>query len=242
MKDPSALTRLVVVMSWVALLVAAALGVAPLVPPAPPAELDTAAFSVTRALDHIEHIAQEPRPIGSPANQRARAYIVAQLKMLGLEPEVQTIKATDYCDLYRLDKETFDRVIGRHPEFAERIQELAESRRAELEATKTERVPVPAAVEGISATRVETGVRLQWREAEGSVRYEVIRFVQHTGKWRYLTREATEATALDETAEPETSSTYRIRAVNASGPGPWSRPIVVRRVGPDEEQSLGDDG
>lgn len=96
MKKQNALNRLVVMVSWIALLIAGFLGVAPLVPPAPPAQLDTAAFTVARAVDHIDRIAQEPRPIGSSANQRVRAEIVAQLKTLGLEPEVQTIEATDY--------------------------------------------------------------------------------------------------------------------------------------------------
>lgn len=96
MKNQSLLNRLIVVVSWVLLLMLGILSVAPLVPPKPPVELDTDAFSVTRAFDHIERIAQEPRPIGSPANQRAREYIVTQLKMLGLEPDVQTIDVPDY--------------------------------------------------------------------------------------------------------------------------------------------------
>ena len=96
MKNQRLLNRMIVVVSSILLLVAGALSVAPLVPPEPPIELDTAAFSVARAFDHIERIAQEPRPIGSPANQRARAYIVTQLEMLGLEPDVQTIDVPDY--------------------------------------------------------------------------------------------------------------------------------------------------
>ena len=96
MKNRRLLNRLIVMVSWILLLMAGALSVAPLIPPEPPVELDTVAFSVARAFDHIERIAQEPRPIGSPANQRARAYIVTQLEMLGLEPDVQTIDVPDY--------------------------------------------------------------------------------------------------------------------------------------------------
>ena len=96
MKNQSLLNRLIVMLSWILLLMAGVLSVAPLVPPEPPVGLDTTAFSVARAFDHIERIAQEPRPIGSPANQRARAYIVTQLEMLGLEPDVQTIDVPDY--------------------------------------------------------------------------------------------------------------------------------------------------
>ena len=96
MKDQRASNRLVVVLSWTALLLWGALAVAPLAPPAPPAELDATAFSAAQALDHIERIAIEPRPIGTPANERARADIVAQLRLLGLEPELQTIEVPNY--------------------------------------------------------------------------------------------------------------------------------------------------
>lgn len=45
-----------------------------------------------------------------------------------------TIKAREYCDLYALDKTTFDRILSKYPDFARDIEELAEKRRAE---TKT---------------------------------------------------------------------------------------------------------
>ena len=47
-----------------------------------------------------------------------------------------TIKTREYCDLYRLNKETFDRVLERYPEFAVKIKEMAESRRREVESPK----------------------------------------------------------------------------------------------------------
>jgi hypothetical protein len=87
-----------VVASWVVLLLAAAAAVAPLVPPAPRASREAADFSAALAFEHIKRIAQEPRPIGSPGNKRARADIVGQLRLLGLEPELQTIRVRDYYD------------------------------------------------------------------------------------------------------------------------------------------------
>jgi len=96
MKNQSVNYRLVIVVFWIALLIAGVLGVAPLIPPAPSSELDKSAFTVAQAFEHIECIAQEPRPIGSSANQKVRAYIIAQLQMLGLEAEVQTSEAKDY--------------------------------------------------------------------------------------------------------------------------------------------------
>ncbi|MBU0935762.1 MAG: ion transporter [Spirochaetes bacterium] len=45
-----------------------------------------------------------------------------------------TIKAVEYCDLYVLDKATFDKVIGRYPAFQESIRKMAEERRKQNEA------------------------------------------------------------------------------------------------------------
>ena len=37
-------------------------------------------FSAERAMAHVERIAQEPHPMGSPANAEVRAYLVEQMK------------------------------------------------------------------------------------------------------------------------------------------------------------------
>ena len=98
MREPGAPNWLPVVASWAVLLLAAAVAVAPLVPPAPRASREAADFSAALAFEHIQRIAQEPRPIGTPGNERARADIVERLRLLGLEPELQTIRVRDYYD------------------------------------------------------------------------------------------------------------------------------------------------
>jgi hypothetical protein len=40
-------------------------------------------------MQHLQVIAQQPHPIGSPEQRKVRAYIVQELDRLGLEPEVQ---------------------------------------------------------------------------------------------------------------------------------------------------------
>ncbi|QEN09256.1 cyclic nucleotide-binding domain-containing protein [Oceanispirochaeta crateris] len=56
-----------------------------------------------------------------------------EIALLLSAPRNATIKAKDYCDCYSLDKETFDQILVRFPEFAEKIREMAEKRRAETE-------------------------------------------------------------------------------------------------------------
>jgi len=58
-------------------------------PYALPADALPDAFSAARALRHVEAIASEPHPLGSHLAEPVRAYIIAELKALGLEPEIQ---------------------------------------------------------------------------------------------------------------------------------------------------------
>jgi hypothetical protein len=53
-----------------------------------PADSDPRRFSAARAMAHVRVLAAEPRPAGSAAHARARDYIVATLRDLGLTPEV----------------------------------------------------------------------------------------------------------------------------------------------------------
>ncbi|MVW58720.1 M28 family peptidase [Massilia sp. NEAU-DD11] len=55
-------------------------------------------FSAARAQAHVQVLAQAPRPAGSVTNARARAYLLARIRALGLEPEVQvdTVSATSW--------------------------------------------------------------------------------------------------------------------------------------------------
>lgn len=55
-------------------------------------------FSAARAQAHVQALAQAPRPAGGATNARARDYLMARIRALGLEPEVQTdtVSATSW--------------------------------------------------------------------------------------------------------------------------------------------------
>lgn len=57
---------------------------------APPTE-----FSAERAFRHVVALAGEPRPIGTEAHALARAYILSELRELGLDPQVQATLVVD---------------------------------------------------------------------------------------------------------------------------------------------------
>jgi len=56
-----------------------------------------------------------------------------EIALLLSAPRNATIKAKEYCDCYSLDKDTFDQILVRFPDFAENIRNMAEKRRAETE-------------------------------------------------------------------------------------------------------------
>ena len=78
------------------LVISAAVGVAlyTLRPPeVVPASASTAEFSAERAMEDLEVIADEPRPVGSQGHAHTREYLLGEIRALDLEPRVQTTTA-----------------------------------------------------------------------------------------------------------------------------------------------------
>lgn len=57
--------------------------------PALAVDANLSVFSAGRAMPHLFQIAQQPHPVGTPENGRVRAYLMGELRALGLEPQVQ---------------------------------------------------------------------------------------------------------------------------------------------------------
>ncbi len=57
--------------------------------------------------------------------------IFGEMALLSGQRRIASVRATDYCDLYTLDKQTFDRITEGYPEFARHISELMDKRRQE---------------------------------------------------------------------------------------------------------------
>jgi len=51
-----------------------------------------------------------------------------EIALILQHPRNATIRAIEYCDLYSLDKDSFDRVVSHYPEFEKNIQKMAEER------------------------------------------------------------------------------------------------------------------
>lgn len=66
--------------------------------PPVPASASASVFSSARALAYLQAIAQQAHPIGTAENAKVREYLVAELKKLGLEPQIQTALAVNNRD------------------------------------------------------------------------------------------------------------------------------------------------
>jgi hypothetical protein len=51
-----------------------------------------------------------------------------EIALLFSQPRTASVRAVDYCDLYTLDKDTFDSALARYPDFAGHIHQMARSR------------------------------------------------------------------------------------------------------------------
>ena len=165
-----------------------------------------------------------------------------EIALLLSTPRTATVRAEEYCDLYVLDKQTFDNVLQRYPNFAKNVAELAEARRRELgleeepedsvgvveEGAAEASGPVPAPPERLSHEVMDNGVlKISWLKLEGAERYEIIRRSKGEDKWKRLSGTLQNPVYLDLRA-PKGEFAYRVRCANRYGSSRWSPPVTVR--------------
>ena len=162
-----------------------------------------------------------------------------EIALLLSMPRTATVRARVYCDLYVLDKDTFENILQRYPSFAKRIEQLADDRRRELGFEKEEEElvaiveevesngPVPPAPESVMHQVLEDDVvKITWLNIAGADGYEIIRRSPDEEKWKRLSSAIRNPVYLDLHA-PKGELTYRVRATNRHGGGKWSAPLVV---------------
>ncbi len=155
-----------------------------------------------------------------------------EISLLLSMPRTATIRAIEFCDLFCLNKETFDKVIERYPLFQESMQTLAEQRKQEIETLRKQREaedePSPAGlreVTDVTVDRTNKGIMISWKELEQSTHYDVIKQKGPDGGWFVKGKGLIRPIWTDE--EPRETNCYRIRAVFPDGEGPWSKVFRV---------------
>ncbi|WP_439881174.1 M20/M25/M40 family metallo-hydrolase [Pontibacter sp. MBLB2868] len=88
--------RAIAVFVLVAVTSLALLSIYLLQPPAPkPANAPVTAFSATRAMEHVQHIAGKPHAMGTAEHAKVRTYLLQEMQKLGLDPQVQEAAAVN---------------------------------------------------------------------------------------------------------------------------------------------------
>lgn len=84
-------------------------------PPAGDDKMPLTQFSSARAMRDVREIAQRPHPVASPDNDRVREYLLARLRELGANPQVQTAVAARHNRTGPDVWATVHNVVGRIP-------------------------------------------------------------------------------------------------------------------------------
>jgi len=157
-------------------------------------------------------------------------------------PRNATVIAKDYCDLYVLNKETFDSILQRYPTFAKNVEELSAKR---LSGSRTEvQVQLKSGIETAKQTEFSAmkpgrpsapgykasgnnAIELGWLPMDNAENYELIRKKAEETRWKLMDSAITGVSYIDSPA-PIGRVAYRIRGKNRNGSGPWSASLVVR--------------
>lgn len=153
-------------------------------------------------------------------------HFFGEIALLLSMPRTASIVAKGYCDLYSLDKDTFDRILARYPLFAENIKTLAEKRRDEINIAQTKNrdseYSVPEKTTKLISNINGPVIDLSWGDVKDYGHYEVVRRISNSNQWIFLEKNLVVTSFTDSNPENLAELNYRVRAVNISGPGPWS--------------------
>jgi hypothetical protein len=51
-----------------------------------------------------------------------------EIALLSSRPRTASVRTLDYCDMYTIDRDTFEKVLGHYPDFAKHVKEIAKTR------------------------------------------------------------------------------------------------------------------
>lgn len=160
-------------------------------------------------------------------------------------PRNATVIAKDYCDLYVLDKETFDNILRRYPVFAKSVEEQSAKRLSgpqkeggsdpahtagEMDAIKqTEAAPMePGKPPSPSYNLLENNaIELRWLPMGDAESYELIRIKSGEARWKLMDSAIKDPVYVD-SPTPIGRIAYRIRGKNRHGSGLWSEPLNLK--------------
>lgn len=148
-----------------------------------------------------------------------------EIALLFSSERTASVRAVEYCDLYTLDKFTFDNVLAKFPEVARQVQNMAEERRQRIlneRGTLTSLNPEKAIVAHIQAVYQGGRVLVDWTDVPGALGYQLARWDDEAGKWIFISRSLVISECYDLLPVHNRTNIYRVRAIVGDAFGPWS--------------------
>jgi len=153
-----------------------------------------------------------------------------EIALLFSSERTASVRAAEYCDLYTLDKFTFDNVLAKFPDVAQQVHAMAEERQRKTMAERPEMTslaPEQAVINRLQAVSETSRVLVDWADVPGALGYQVARWDDEAGKWLFVSRSVLISECTDLLPVPKTTNTYRVRAIVGNGFGPWSQAVHV---------------
>lgn len=153
-----------------------------------------------------------------------------EIALLFSSERTASVRAAEYCDLYTLDKFTFDNVLAKFPEVAQQVQQMAEERRQKTITEKRaphELVPEQALIERLQAIYESGRVLVDWQDIPGATGYQAARWDDDAAKWIFISRSLMLSECADLLPLRKKTNTYRVRAIVGEAFGPWSKAVHV---------------
>lgn len=153
-----------------------------------------------------------------------------EIALLFSSERTASVRATEYCDLYTLDKRTFDTVLAKFPEVAEHVRSMADERRRRAISERGAGAVLPADSAVIAAPQAvyQSGrVLVDWADVPGASGYQVSRWDNAGERWIFISRSLTRSECPDLLPLRRQTNTYRVRAIIGENFGPWSKAVHV---------------
>ncbi len=153
-----------------------------------------------------------------------------EIALLFSSERTASVRAAAYCDLYTLDKFTFDNVLAKFPEVAQQVHAMAEERRQKTVAAKHDHAhvtPSGAIIERLQAVYEGGRILVDWQDTPGATGYQVARWDDEAGKWIFISRSLMLSECTDLLPLRKQTNTYRVRAIVGDAFGPWSKAVHV---------------
>ena len=153
-----------------------------------------------------------------------------EIALLFSSERTASVRAKDYCDLYTLDKFTFDNVLAKFPEIGRQVHAMAEERRQKSVAESRSPDLLDPATAIIDRLQIEYDrgrVLIDWEDVVGATGYQVARWDDAAEKWIFVSRSLMQSECHDLLPVKKTTNTYRVRAIITDAFGPWSNAVHI---------------